>query len=165
MEDQSIKIPPEQIFQRVKTLVESGEYNSAFTLLEVFEHYKEEHHKEWKYPTPGLILSYRGLCMARGKKNYKLGIEMCLKATGMEFTYPDCNMNLGRLLLDKGRRLEARKAFKQAQAIDPSSAPLKREIAGMGVRQKPVFPFLSRTNFLNRFFGRLRTGERSGKEE
>jgi tetratricopeptide (TPR) repeat protein len=156
MEDQSIKIPPEQIFQRVKVLAESGEYNSAFTLLEVFEQYKEERHKEWKYPTPGLILSYRGLCMARGKKNYKLGMEMCLKATGMEFAYPDCYMNLGRLLLDKGRRMEARKAFTQARSIDPKSVPLKREIEGMGVRKPPVFPFLSRENFLNRFFGRLR---------
>ncbi|UCF81337.1 MAG: hypothetical protein JSV08_02690 [Acidobacteriota bacterium] len=162
MEDQSIKIPPEQIFQRVKTLVESGEYNSAFTLLEVFEQYKEERHKEWKYPTPGLILSYRGLCMARGKKNYKQGLDMCLKASGMEFAYPDCYMNLGRLLLDKGRRMEAMKAFTQAQSIDPKSVPLKREIANMGVRKPPVFPFLSRGNFLNRFFGKLRA---SGKKK
>ncbi len=165
MEDQSIKIPPEQIFQRVKTLAESGEYNSALTLLGAFEQYKEEHQKEWKYPTPGLILSYRGLCMARGKKNYKQGIDMCLKATQMEFAYPDCYMNLGRLFLDKGRRREARKAFAQAQSIDPRSAPLKREIAGMGVRQPPPFPFLSRTSFLNRFFGRMKAGGQSEKEE
>jgi tetratricopeptide (TPR) repeat protein len=165
MEDQSIKIPPEQIFQRIKVLAESGEYNSAFTLLEVFEHYKEEHHKEWKYPTPGLILSYRGLCMARGKKNYKQGIGMCLEATQTEFAYPDCYMNLGRLYLDKGRRLEAHKAFMQGLSIDPSSAPLKREIREMGVRKESVFPFLSRESFLNRFFGRMKAGGQSGKEK
>jgi tetratricopeptide (TPR) repeat protein len=152
--DESIQIPPHEIFQRVRVLVESRQYISALTLLELVEKYGAE--KDWKFPTKGLILSYRGLCMARGQKQTAAGLRLCQRAVEMEFYHPDCWLNLGRLHLDRKRRKEAYECFRKGLKLDADFALLKKEISLMGLRGKPPISFLSRGNPLNRLLGRLR---------
>ena len=153
MDDNSLQIPPEKIFDRIKVLAETRHYVSALALLDIVEEYREK--KEWKYPTAGLLLSYRGLCTARGKKLRSQGLEMCRRAVDMEFFHPDCFLNLGRVYLDLKRRREAHAAFQKGLALDPSFAPIKSEVEKMGRRRQAPLSFLPRRHFLNRFLGSL----------
>ncbi|HMA76397.1 MAG TPA: hypothetical protein VKO43_03710, partial [Candidatus Krumholzibacteriaceae bacterium] len=65
-------------------------------------------------------------------------------------------VNLGRVLLEDNRKEEARRMFLKAYSMDRADAPAALELSSMGIRRKPVIPFLPRENPLNVFLGKLR---------
>jgi hypothetical protein len=69
---------------------------------------------------------------------------------------PMLYVNFGRVLLERGERMKARDQFMKAYRLDNTNAPAALELSRMGVRKKPVIPFLSRNNPLNVYFGKLR---------
>jgi len=153
-QQQTLQIPPEALFMRIRALCDTGKYLSALALIDLVADYKEK--REWKHPSAALLFSYRGLCYLH-KKNYRgEAVEICKIAAAMEFFNPDCFLNLGRVYLAHGNRKEAYKAFRKGLMIDPKNATIQREIRLMGARKNPVFTFLSRDHFLNRFFGKWR---------
>ena len=117
------------------------------------------------YPTHPLILSYYGWLQAVVDKKPRSGVTFCRRAftnfkTSDPHTagnvYPILYLNLGRTLLLAGRKKEAVESFSRGLSYDRWHRELKKEIASLGIRKRPVLPFLSRSNPLNRLLGKIR---------
>ena len=100
-------------------------------------------------------LSYYGYCLARDENRVREGVELCRRATLIEFFNAELFLNYGRALLLAGRRREAFDAFVRGLAIQNNHSDMRRELAGMGQRRRPVLPFLDRANPLNAALGKL----------
>lgn len=100
--------------------------------------------------------SYYGLCLGLAKKRYEDAIKMCQSAIQLERYNPDLHWNLGRVLYDAGRRCDAYRVFVRGARQQPGHKGLVNDIKRMGLRKKPVLPFLRRKNPLNVALGRMR---------
>jgi tetratricopeptide (TPR) repeat protein len=109
-------------------------------------------------------LSYYGLCLAREGGNLQEGIKFCREAITLEFFNADLFWNLGRALLAAGRKKEAHLTFLKGLRLQRGHSGITSELLRLGIRRKPVLPFLSRSNPLNVVLGRLfRSGSRNGQ--
>ncbi|MDZ7861046.1 MAG: hypothetical protein U5O15_10365 [Candidatus Krumholzibacteriota bacterium] len=106
-------------------------------------------------PDNPFYLSYLGLCTAVEGDVVK-GKSLCAEAVRSLSTEPILYVNLGRVLLKDNRKDEARRMFLKGYSMDRSNAPAALELSSMGIRRKPVIPFLPRQNPLNVFLGKLR---------
>ena len=116
------------------------------------------------YPDDPFILSYYGCLEAVANKNYTHGIETCHMALetqkrgvpfGQEFFYPVFYLNLGRAYLAAGKKEEALGAFNKGIKLDGENKDLIWELKKLGMRKKPVVPFLNRSNPINKYIGML----------
>ncbi len=108
-------------------------------------------------PENPVYLSTMGLCesmMGDPEKGEKM-CRMALQLAGNQRD-PMLYVNFGRVLLERGERMKARDQFMKAYRVDNTNAPAALELSRMGVRKKPVFPFLGRNHPLNKYFGKLR---------
>lgn len=141
--------------EEVKDLLKGKNKRSALRLLsEALE----------QYPDDPFILSYYGCLEAVANKNYREGIDTCLLAIetlkkklpfGEDFFFPVFYLNLGRAYLAAGRKQEAMEAFNKGLATDRQDRDLLWEVRKLGVRRKPVVPFLRRSNPINRYIGMM----------
>jgi hypothetical protein len=60
------------------------------------------------------------------------------------------------VLIYAGRRKDAHQAFMRGLSIQADHQGIIRALKDMGVRRRPVIPFLSRDNPLNVYLGRVR---------
>lgn len=102
-----------------------------------------------KTPT---IQSYMGMCIAleRGKITY--GLMLCNDAILQEPENPVHYLNLGRIYLKAGKRMDAIETFRKGLSFG-DYADIKHILDSLGTRKKPVLPFLPRNNFLNKYTG------------
>jgi tetratricopeptide (TPR) repeat protein len=100
-------------------------------------------------------MSYYALCVAFVKKDYENAISLCVAALKREFYNPEIYANLGRILAVSGQKAFALRAFRKGLRIDDTHCGLMKELRAMGVRRKPLLPFLPRENPINKFFGIL----------
>ncbi len=105
-------------------------------------------------------LSYYGLCLALVWNDNREGLRYCREAVTLESYNPDIRCNLGRVLLNAGRRAEAYRCFVRGLALGGDHPTIRSALRSMGIRSRPPLPFLPRTNPLNLFLGRLRAGGR-----
>lgn len=109
---------------------------------------------EYKQDEPRFS-SYYGLLLALVDRNMKYAVQLCQAAVkpgaGSDLLY-----NLGRVYQMQGQREKALKAFQRGLTIDGGNMDIHRELENMGTRRKPVFSFLPRGNFINRFAGKIR---------
>ena len=61
-------------------------------------------------------------------------------------------LNLGRIYLKAGRRVDAIETFRKGLSFGDNQE-IKQILDNMGTRKKLVFPFLPRNNFLNKYTG------------
>jgi tetratricopeptide (TPR) repeat protein len=98
--------------------------------------------------------SYFGFCVARERGQVQRGILLCKAALQKEPGNPVHYLNLGRIHLAGGDKLEAIRVFR-----DGLGHGSNREIIGLldaiGTRKSPVIPSLGRDNPLNKFMGKL----------
>lgn len=106
-------------------------------------------------PQPRYI-SYYGMCLALDTSSVREGLQLCREAVTLEGYDADLRCNLGRVLLRAGRRREAYRAFLRGLELHAGHGPSLRALKLMGVRRRPLVPFLSRRNPLNVILGRLR---------
>jgi Flp pilus assembly protein TadD len=106
-------------------------------------------------PDNPVYISYLGYCIG-SLGNVDAAEKMCRRAMQLAPTLPIVLVNLGRILVEKGLRKEARVLLAQAYSIDNTNAPAALELSRLGVRRPPVFPFLKRNNFMNKYAGILR---------
>jgi tetratricopeptide (TPR) repeat protein len=111
---------------------------------------------------PAAAFSYYGLCLALHKGRIKEGADFCQVALDLEFYNAENYMNLARVWIAARSRRKAVEALERGLAVDPRSQGLQKLRLSLGVRQKPVIPFLGRDNPLNITLGRMRSG--SGKK-
>ncbi len=104
---------------------------------------------------PPLYLSYLGLAMALAEKRYRNGATICEKAIKKEFYNPLFHLNLGKVYVAGGYKHKAIRAFHNGLRIDGDHDEIMTEIKKMGLRRKPVIPFLTRTHVLNKYLGLL----------
>lgn len=105
---------------------------------------------------PPAALSFYGLCLAMHKGRVKEAAEFCQIAVEREFYNPEHYLNLGQVWIVGRSRRKAVDALDRGLAIDPNNADLHRARSSLGIRKRPVLPFLHRDNPLNVTLGRMR---------
>jgi hypothetical protein len=148
------KIPSEYL-DDVKKLLEANNNKGALKMLgkALAEH-----------PYNPFLLSYFGCLEAIVNKNYDRGVDICKDAIeifkqevpfGQDFFYPVFYLNLGRAYLAAGNKENASEAFKKGLEADPENSDLTWEAKKLGMRRRPVIPFLTRSNPMNKYMGML----------
>ena len=100
-------------------------------------------------------LSYYGVTLVDDLERRPMALDCCRQAVREEFFNPDLFLNLSRVLLRLGNRGEAHKAASRGLALDPRHVGLRAHVQAMGVRGRPVVPFLHRDNRINVTLGRM----------
>lgn len=109
-------------------------------------------------PSDPRCLAWFGLTLIRVERNNNLGVRYCEEAVrGLGAGLPLTWLCLGRAFMALGYRDRAIRALQRGLDVDPAQLDLVEEIARLGVRRRPVLPFLPRSNPLNRALGRLRS--------
>ena len=84
------------------------------------------------------------------------GLKLCEHAVRIQFYEPDNHLNSARVHLLARNRRAAVEAIGRGLKLDPHHAALRGLRQEIGIRKRPVLPFLSRNNPLNRLLGRMR---------
>jgi tetratricopeptide (TPR) repeat protein len=139
----------------VKKLLKRKKYESALKLVTAALE---------QYPDEPILLSYHGYLEALVHKNYTQGINTCLKAremvlekaiSGRDFFNPVLYLNLGRAYLAAGSKEDAFEAFRMGLIFGNENEDLLCEIREIGMRRKPIVPFLQRSNPINKYIGKV----------
>jgi hypothetical protein len=101
--------------------------------------------------------SYLGYCIARVQGRRDEGVKLCRHALRMEVFSSEIWRNLARIHLLEGDRRQAVEAVRRGLSYEPEDTGLWRISGTLGVRRPPPLRFLSRSHFLNRFLGKVRS--------
>jgi tetratricopeptide (TPR) repeat protein len=144
---------PSHFLEEVRVLLQRKENRRALELLTKALK---------KYPDDPFLLSYFGCLEALINKNYADGIGFCKRAIemldekipfGQEIFYPTFYLNLGRSYIAADNRSGATEALQKGLTFDSENKDLLWEMRKLGVRRKPVLPYLNRSNPLNKYIG------------
>jgi tetratricopeptide (TPR) repeat protein len=100
-------------------------------------------------------MSYYGMCAAMGRGAIGLGLELCTRAIKKEFSRAVFYVNLGKVYLAAGNKKGAIAVIKKGFRYNPESDELKHMLIMLGIRTRPIIPYLKRSNPLNKFLGIL----------
>lgn len=98
------------------------------------------------------IQSYLGFCIAVERGKITEAISLCNNAIAREPNNPVHYLNLGRIYLKTNRKAEAMDVFRKGLSIGDNEE-IRVILDSLGTRKKPVFSFLPRDSFLNRYAG------------
>jgi tetratricopeptide (TPR) repeat protein len=139
----------------IEARIRTNSQNEAFELLmEALE----------QYPNNPTLLSYRGYLEALVNRQYAEGIKICRLSFKIlkdqmslveGFFLPVLYLNLGRTYLIANKKKEAYFSFQKGLEIDKKNEDILKELKKIGIRRKPFFPFLKRSNPLNKYIGSL----------
>lgn len=138
-----------------------GDYLKAINLLTDAYASGQFDFKDAKSAT---ALSYYALCLALVQKKHKEAIDLCRKTIDLNFYVPDLYANLARVYMAAPNRKKAVEAIGQGLKACPGDPMLSQLRAELGIRARPVIPFLLRENPVNKALGRTRAA-RKGKSE
>jgi tetratricopeptide (TPR) repeat protein len=106
-------------------------------------------------------LSQYALALAHHTGNTRAAIALCQEALKRDPKNQEHFLRLGTVYLIAGRRRDAVKLFHLGLRLGRHAA-LARMLQVMGHRQKPVLPFLARSNPLNKYLGKIRVSLSKG---
>lgn len=101
-----------------------------------------------------LVRAYLAYCRAKVQGNHREQIALCLEAMKEEPRNSDIYLNLGRVYLLAGQRKPAIRAFDLGLRYG-KNAQIVNELILLGRRKAPPLPFLSRSNPINKYLGKL----------
>lgn len=101
-----------------------------------------------------LLSSYLGYCISIERREFKPGVALCNEALRLEPDQPLHYLNLGRIYLAANQKAQAIKILRKGLKYGRSPQIVKT-LKHLGIRNREVFPSLSRQHLLNRLFGRL----------
>ena len=101
-----------------------------------------------------VLLSYLAYCIAAERGQVQRAFELCRDALAREPENPVHYLNLGRIYLHAGNKNEALAALRKGLSFGDEPG-IRLILEKYGTRGKPVFPFLSRNNFLNKYTGMI----------
>jgi tetratricopeptide (TPR) repeat protein len=101
-------------------------------------------------------LSYYGLSLARVHGPGPEAIAACEQAVRRAPAHAALLVNLGRVYEMAGRTARALACFDGALRLAPEHRPLRRDLARIDRRTRPVIASLDRSHVLNRWLGTLR---------
>lgn len=113
---------------------------------------------------PGIFYSYLGYGIARKERRIQEGLKLCQHSIEVEFFQAENYLNLARTYLLARDRKGAVQAVRAGLKIDRSNRQLLALYRELGIRSRPVLPFLSRTNLLNQILGKVRHAWRRKEE-
>ena len=102
------------------------------------------------------IMSWYGLTLVVVERNSNLGLLYCDQAIRQAGPEAELLLNQARAHLALGQRERAVRAIARGLERWPGDPSLRAAQASMGWRRRPVLPFLSRNNPVNRWMGGLR---------
>jgi hypothetical protein len=102
------------------------------------------------------IRSYYGLCLGLVERRFEESVELCQSAAQQEFFNPDLYLNLARLHLGFGFKVEGVRYLRRGLMIDPGNLAILDMLQSLGDRRLPVLGFLPRKHPVNRWLGTLR---------
>jgi len=100
-------------------------------------------------------LSQYALALSHHSGDLHKSLSLCREAIKHEPRNPEHFLRMGIIYLIGGRRKEAIRIFQLGLRVGKHPA-ITRWLAFLGHRQKPMLPFLSRSNPLNKYLGKLR---------
>jgi hypothetical protein len=106
-------------------------------------------------PSDPRVQSWYGLTLVVVEKNSNLGVVLVDEAVRNGRPDPELIINQSHVYMALGQRVRAVRALERGLAIHPGQGDLQDARTALGRRRKPVIPFLSRGNPLNRALGRL----------
>jgi tetratricopeptide (TPR) repeat protein len=98
------------------------------------------------------IQSYLARCIAQERGQIREALNLCQESIDQEADNPVHYLNLGCVYLIEKRTEEALNSFRKGLSAGENHE-IRHLLEKIGVRRKPVFPFLSRSNLLNRIAG------------
>jgi len=101
-----------------------------------------------------LLLSYFSYCIAKERGQIYEALKFCNDALSQEPDNPVHYLNLGRIYLHAGKKVEALSALRKGLSFGENQS-IKSLLEKIGTRGRPVFPFISRNNFINKYTGML----------
>lgn len=129
-------------------------------------------HAAVDYPDNAIILSYYGYLQSLVDGKHQSAVASCRKALALfhpadsksaRILYPILCLNLGRTCISAGKKKEAFDAFNKGLDYDKGHSELKKEIRLLGMRRRPPVPFLSRSNPVNKYLGKLLHASQSSR--
>jgi len=105
---------------------------------------------------PALVYSYLGYGIALRQQRLGEGLKLCQHAVKLEFYQAENYLNLARTHLLADHRRAAVRAVADGLKIERDNRQLLELHHELGVRKRPVLPFLSRSNPFNLLLGRIR---------
>jgi tetratricopeptide (TPR) repeat protein len=139
----------EQAWQHIR----AGNVDLALQLLTGPIGLVNEAEKPKGYPDALALFAYSMGVVTRKRKE---AIQLCQKAVRLDQMNPRGYFLLGKLYELGGSKKSAMDAFMQGLRVQADYAPLVQVVKKMGLRRRPVLPFLSRDHFINVALGRLR---------
>ncbi|HEX9022352.1 MAG TPA: tetratricopeptide repeat protein [Geobacteraceae bacterium] len=136
----------EELFEKGVRLAESGNWLAALACFE-------------KIVLPDgnpTALSYFAVCIARERGQFNRAEGCCREAIDHEPENTVHYLNLGRVFLVQGRKMEAIRLFREGLAHGMDSRIID-ELNRLGTRRKPVIAFLRRDNPINKCLGIILT--------
>jgi len=106
--------------------------------------------------TNPFYLSYLGVAMAAGERNWDAAEDLCTQAVKMRRSQAELYINLADVYRLAGKRQDAVEALSEGLRYTKQDSRIAEALRRYGFRRPPVLPFLDRNNFLNRRLGRLR---------
>ncbi len=100
-------------------------------------------------------LSYYGVCLAVHADRAREGIYFCREAIAREGYNAELHLNHARALLAANKRRDAYESLVRGLAFQPGHRRIRMLLRKMGVRKRPVLPFLDRMNPFNIQLGKL----------
>jgi uncharacterized protein HemY len=112
--------------------------------------------EERQDPLPALVYSYLGYGIALRQQRVQEGLRLCQHAVKLEFYQAESYLNLARTQLLARQRRAAVRTLGAGLRVDPEHPQLVALQHEIGLRRRPVLPFLQRGNRLNQLLGRIR---------
>ena len=100
------------------------------------------------------LLSYLSYCIAAERGQIYEAMNLCNDALSHEPDNPVHYLNLGRIYLHAGKKEDALLPLRKGLSFGENLA-IRSILEKIGTRGKPVFPFLHRNSFLNKYIGLL----------
>lgn len=132
----------DELFEKGRALLND---NNPLAALVFFE-------KAYALKKTPAIQSFLGMCIALERGKISCGLMLCNNAITVEPENPVHYLNLGKIYLKAGTRADAIETFRKGISFG-DNAEIKRILDNLGPRKKPVFPFLPRNSFLNKYTG------------
>jgi tetratricopeptide (TPR) repeat protein len=137
-------LPAREFFARGQRELDRGDWLSALVSFE----------KAVQLERSPIHCTFLALCIARERGQQRTAMAICEGAIAIEPDNPLHYLNLGRIHLLRGDKVEAIRVFREG--LKMGRLPLIiEELELLGVRKPPVISFLSRDNLINKYLGRL----------
>ena len=106
--------------------------------------------------TNPFYVSYLGVAMAAGERNWDAAEDLCTQAVKMRRAQAELYINLAEVYRLAGKRQDAMDTLSEGMRYTKRDPRIDEVLRRYGFRRPPVLPFLDRNNFLNRELGKLR---------